>query len=424
MRAKARHNSQQKIRQTKSLRAQARQAGDTIIEVLIAVAVVSAVLSGAFLTTSHTVKNIQQSQEHEEALGLLQGQMERLKVVTKDRAAAAPFFATDSPFCLSTANAKVDIAGSSLPAAAYPAQCTFGPGNRYNIGIIQLRDGSGAHNNVFSAQASWVGPTGANDRVNILYRLFPGSIATVVTPPLPPGPTPMPPPPGTCTGSFVASNIVQNGDFSISPGAGPGTSGAAWFTTTIPNRGPNIYPDDGGINGAGPHPNFAGGYSVWDHPFTTEDLGGHTIVGRPFSGDATLGVPAASHYFYSNPNQKYPPVVYNNAANFTGMLWQQQNIPVEANTTYYYFIYVDNLLDPADPDNATSANPIIELRKNNAVLVSTTVPKTPDQWIRYGNTITTGAGETSIDLSIWDMAGNANGDDFGLTAVTLYKCVP
>jgi type II secretory pathway pseudopilin PulG len=167
--------------------ARLQQAGDTIVEVMIAIAVVSAVLAGAFITTNQTVKNVQQAHEHEEALGLLQAQVERLKVVTQDTALAPPIFAANSPFCLDGSNAKIDIAGSTLPAASYPNQCTFGQDNRYKIGIVQLRDGSGAHNNVFSAHASWEGPTGATEQVNLLYRLFAAPVA--VAPP-PPGPAP------------------------------------------------------------------------------------------------------------------------------------------------------------------------------------------------------------------------------------------
>jgi hypothetical protein len=58
-------------------------AGDTIVEVLIAVAVVSLVLGAAFAVVNRTLHNAQQAREHTEALNLLQGQLERVKSTIK-----------------------------------------------------------------------------------------------------------------------------------------------------------------------------------------------------------------------------------------------------------------------------------------------------------------------------------------------------
>jgi len=55
-----------------------RQEGDTIVEVLISLAVVSLVLIGAYASTNHNVRNIQDTQEHSQALQLVQTQVEFL----------------------------------------------------------------------------------------------------------------------------------------------------------------------------------------------------------------------------------------------------------------------------------------------------------------------------------------------------------
>ena len=57
----------------------AAQAGDTIIEVLIAIAVVSFVLVTAYATTNHSILATQNTQERSQALQLAQSQIEFLR---------------------------------------------------------------------------------------------------------------------------------------------------------------------------------------------------------------------------------------------------------------------------------------------------------------------------------------------------------
>lgn len=55
------------------------QRGDTIVEVLIAIAVISLVLVGAYASVNHNALTMQDSQEHGQALKLLQSQLEFLR---------------------------------------------------------------------------------------------------------------------------------------------------------------------------------------------------------------------------------------------------------------------------------------------------------------------------------------------------------
>jgi prepilin-type N-terminal cleavage/methylation domain-containing protein len=54
------------------------QRGDTIVEVMIAIAVISMVLVAAYVTTTHNVNGLQDTQEHSQALQLAQSQLEFL----------------------------------------------------------------------------------------------------------------------------------------------------------------------------------------------------------------------------------------------------------------------------------------------------------------------------------------------------------
>ena len=56
------------------------QAGDTIVEVIIAIAVIATVLTGAFVVSSRSLTGVRDSQEHSDILQQLQGQAELLRV--------------------------------------------------------------------------------------------------------------------------------------------------------------------------------------------------------------------------------------------------------------------------------------------------------------------------------------------------------
>jgi Tfp pilus assembly protein PilV len=141
-------------------------AGDTIVEVLIAVAVVSLVLGAAFAVVNRTLHNAQQAREHTEALNLLQGQLERVKALSK--IPGNTVFTGSAVFCVSSTDVFTPIAGAVLPAASYPAACTSNAVNGgYNLGVIR-----GA-NNTFTAKANWTGPTGGAEEVSLIYRIYP-----------------------------------------------------------------------------------------------------------------------------------------------------------------------------------------------------------------------------------------------------------
>lgn len=193
-------------------------------------------------------------------------------------------------------------------------------------------------------------------------------------------------------------NLVQNGDFA---------QGAVGFTSALINRGDGIYPDDS--NG--------GGFSIQTGnvvypPFETNPF----IYGRPFPGDPQRDVPPSNTYFYSNPSEANYRAGYGRVN-----LWTQV-VAVAPNTTYNFFAYFDNLLDPVKSANGT-ADPIIELRVNNVSVGTTLVPKTPDRWVPIQFAFTTGHNVTSITLQIDSLTNNTFGDDFAMTQINLKQCV-
>lgn len=130
------------------------QTGDTIVEVLLAIAVVSAVLGGAFVSTNNSFRGTQRSQERAEAMKLLEGQLELLKEASKSPTTTVFGPSGPNPFCLDNTLNQI-------------APCQQGTDNRYNLSI--QRSGS----ETFTARATWdrLGG-GGQDQVTLMYRLY------------------------------------------------------------------------------------------------------------------------------------------------------------------------------------------------------------------------------------------------------------
>lgn len=134
--------------------------GDTIVEVLLAIAIVTTVLGGAFLSVNRSFTAGRQSQERGEAIKYAQEQLEKLKQAVKDP--SKNIFGTGpTPYCLNDALNRV--------ATTDPA-CNLGPDGRYKISMT--RDTS---TNTFTSVVEWDrlgGGTPARDRVIVSYRVY------------------------------------------------------------------------------------------------------------------------------------------------------------------------------------------------------------------------------------------------------------
>lgn len=147
-------------------------AGDTIIEVLVCIAVVSTILGGAFVTTHQSQVGVRNSQEHAEALKLIESQLEQLRGDTTDAISATP------PFCM------YNEAPVSAVIAPQDQDCTQDSGglakqsdSRYYLTITRcaaIACGNNIANSyVFTVKASWPEVTGqGNGQETMVYRLY------------------------------------------------------------------------------------------------------------------------------------------------------------------------------------------------------------------------------------------------------------
>lgn len=142
------------------------QRGDTIVEVLICVLIVSMILSGAYVTTQRSSTGIRNSQEHAEALKLIQSQLEQIKANASDETPEV-FTVTATTFCMvegeplnaDDAKCKQDSAGE--PTTEQPT---------YEVQIRRTDSGSEAK---FEVGIAWDSVTGSEIRAEekMFYRL-------------------------------------------------------------------------------------------------------------------------------------------------------------------------------------------------------------------------------------------------------------
>lgn len=143
-----------------------RQRGDTIVEVLICVLIVSLVLAGAYVTTQRSSVGIRNSQEHSQVLKLIQSQVEQLRANSNQPNPA--IFTATQPFCmvdgvpLSATNEPRCIQNSSgLPTTEQPA---------FRLSIRYTTNGTSG-GTIFTINADWDSLTNDPARKTIFYRL-------------------------------------------------------------------------------------------------------------------------------------------------------------------------------------------------------------------------------------------------------------
>ena len=192
------------------------QSGDTIVEVLISIAVLSLVLTAAFVTSNRSLQGVRDAQEHSEALSILQGQVETLLASDKPTQDSIFDGADNKNFCLAQDPAtslyqRVDLGGTdatSIPSAAadqlsspnYPGGSMGCQNGRYFLSIAY----DSTQDDLFTFRARWDG-LNARDEVSLNYRWHPGAVAAAAPAP-PSGVTPCEPVPSSFGGLDVAKD--------------------------------------------------------------------------------------------------------------------------------------------------------------------------------------------------------------------------
>ena len=140
------------------------QRGDTLVEVLIAIAVISSVLAGAYAVTNKSLTSSRDAQERGNALKLSEGQLERVKTVVTTAPDSVFGLTAPNPFCVNSANTPVAISNSACRVDALGVATGGQPQYRMSI----QRTG-----NVFTLTATWDNIRGTGtSTVQLSYKAY------------------------------------------------------------------------------------------------------------------------------------------------------------------------------------------------------------------------------------------------------------
>jgi prepilin-type N-terminal cleavage/methylation domain-containing protein len=144
-----------------------RERGDTIVEVLIAIAIVSLILGGAYATTNRSVQTTRAAEERGNALKLAESQVEQLKGLAKSNPSSIFGGATPLPFCIATSTGlPVAASNNACHVNAAGAPTTAQP--IFNLSISRASDG-----NTFTVTNQWIDVSGRiTDQLRMIYRVY------------------------------------------------------------------------------------------------------------------------------------------------------------------------------------------------------------------------------------------------------------
>lgn len=116
------------------------QVGDTLVEVLLCLAIVGLVLGAGYASSSRSMAGIRTAQERSEALKIAEGQLESLRGGTFTSLPTGIFCIREAA---QVTDAEVQAAVSSIPTdpsadtyAGYHSDCRKGSGVQYHLAIF------------------------------------------------------------------------------------------------------------------------------------------------------------------------------------------------------------------------------------------------------------------------------------------------
>lgn len=141
-----------------------RERGDTIVEVLISITVISAVLGGAYVTTNRSFLASRDAQERTAGLKVVESQLEELKGVISTSPNTIFGSGVPGSFCVTGPTSVADSGNSAcfVNSAGNPT----GAEPRYHLMITR----SG---NTFTVKNQWTSVRGdTTNQIQMKYRLY------------------------------------------------------------------------------------------------------------------------------------------------------------------------------------------------------------------------------------------------------------
>ena len=153
-----------------------KQAGDTIVEVLLALVILAMTIGMAYAIASKSIKRSQQAQERTQATKLVEGQIDKLKYLSESQNVAdiTTFgLATDTTRGLQCIDSTtVDESGKTVVQAV---KLTDSIGDLCNdiYDIFDVAFSYNATSNLFTVSVNWDSISGSgNENVTMEYRVI------------------------------------------------------------------------------------------------------------------------------------------------------------------------------------------------------------------------------------------------------------
>jgi len=138
------------------------QVGDTMVEVLISMAIVSMILGGAYVTSNKSTLSIRDAQEHVDALKLASAEIELLKSLSppplNGNHLCFTLDGTPHPYTTDNSECILTSAGDKDSTGILPA---------YTVNITDVVINS---YDTFRVNISWASITGGNGNIDMYYR--------------------------------------------------------------------------------------------------------------------------------------------------------------------------------------------------------------------------------------------------------------
>jgi type II secretory pathway pseudopilin PulG len=154
-----------------------KQSGETIIEVLIAVAVMSGTLAGAFAIATKSQSTVQANQERYQAQLFANQQADLMKLANAEGLVSGAYINTSSYFCMYTTNVsgvvKVNITGLTS-RATLDANCKIDSGSGFSYEVFITSATASAGNQKYLITVEWdslVNSTSGKDTVRLVYGI-------------------------------------------------------------------------------------------------------------------------------------------------------------------------------------------------------------------------------------------------------------
>jgi Tfp pilus assembly protein PilV len=141
------------------------ERGDTIVEVMISLIIISSVIVGAFILSRTSTRNIRSSEEHSQAQQLLQGQVELLRSYAAVQVQPGhPALPTSGNFCMDSSSGDYSTGSCNV--------VNSGGSYNYTLTVVQSKAGDAGTGRAptYTFSVTWPSLDGTKNFESYVYR--------------------------------------------------------------------------------------------------------------------------------------------------------------------------------------------------------------------------------------------------------------